>query len=82
VSALENLILPDRCLAVFVDDTGHEALVPGQPVLWWAAILFALWQPWKRGPWSGWATRPSAPVLHGARAELWRCNTAIAAARW
>jgi len=28
----ENLVLPDRCLAVYVDDTGHEALVPGQPV--------------------------------------------------
>ena len=29
---VENLILPDRCLAVFVDDTGHEALVPDHPV--------------------------------------------------
>jgi hypothetical protein len=28
----EPLILPDRCLAAFVDDTGHEALVKGQPV--------------------------------------------------
>jgi hypothetical protein len=27
-----TLALPDRCLAVFVDDTGHEALVPGHPV--------------------------------------------------
>lgn len=27
-----NLILPNDCLAVFVDDTGHEALVKGQPV--------------------------------------------------
>jgi hypothetical protein len=27
-----NLVLPDRCLAVFVDDTGHEALVAGHPV--------------------------------------------------
>ena len=27
-----NLILPDGGLVVFVDDTGHEALVPGQPV--------------------------------------------------
>jgi hypothetical protein len=27
-----NLALPDRCLAVFVDDTGHEDLVDGQPV--------------------------------------------------
>lgn len=28
----ENLILPDRCLAIYVDDTGHEALIPGHPV--------------------------------------------------
>jgi hypothetical protein len=28
----EPLILPERCLAVFVDDTGHEALVKGDPV--------------------------------------------------
>jgi len=27
-----NLVLPDRCLAVFADDTGHEALVAGHPV--------------------------------------------------
>lgn len=27
-----NLILPDRSLAVFVDDTGHEELVKGHPV--------------------------------------------------
>jgi hypothetical protein len=27
-----NLILSDRCLAVFVDDTGHEALAVGHPV--------------------------------------------------
>jgi hypothetical protein len=27
-----NLVLPDRCLAVFVDDTGHERLVDGHPV--------------------------------------------------
>jgi hypothetical protein len=27
-----HLILPDRCLAAFVDDTGHEALVKGHPV--------------------------------------------------
>ncbi len=27
-----NLILPKDCLVVFVDDTGHEALVKGQPV--------------------------------------------------
>jgi hypothetical protein len=30
--AEKNLVLPDRCLAVFADDTGHEALVPGHPV--------------------------------------------------
>lgn len=28
----EQLILQDRCLAVFVDDTGHEALVKDHPV--------------------------------------------------
>jgi hypothetical protein len=28
----ENLILPDRCLAVYVDDTGHEALMPEHSV--------------------------------------------------
>jgi hypothetical protein len=27
-----HLILPERCLAVFVDDTGHEALVKGNSV--------------------------------------------------
>ncbi len=27
-----SLILPSDCLVVFVDDTGHEALVKGQPV--------------------------------------------------
>jgi hypothetical protein len=27
-----NLVLPNRCLAVFVDDAGHEALVAGHPV--------------------------------------------------
>ena len=27
-----NLVLRDRCLAVFADDTGHEALVAGHPV--------------------------------------------------
>ncbi len=27
-----DLVLPERCLAVFVDDTGHEALVKGHPV--------------------------------------------------
>lgn len=29
---LMELKLPDDCLAVFADDTGHEALVPGHPV--------------------------------------------------
>jgi hypothetical protein len=28
----QKLFLADRCLAVFVDDTGHEALLPDQPV--------------------------------------------------
>ena len=28
----ENLILQDRCLAAFVDDTGHERLVKAHPV--------------------------------------------------
>jgi hypothetical protein len=32
MAAETNLILPERCLAVFVDDTGHEALIPGHPV--------------------------------------------------
>jgi hypothetical protein len=27
-----QLILPPECLVAFVDDTGHEALVPGHPV--------------------------------------------------
>lgn len=27
-----NLVLPERCLAVFADDTGHEALATGHPV--------------------------------------------------
>jgi hypothetical protein len=31
MAAETNLDLSDRCLAVFVDDTGHEALIPGQP---------------------------------------------------
>jgi hypothetical protein len=31
-AAEANLVLPDQCLAVFVDDTGHEALVAGHPV--------------------------------------------------
>ena len=28
----QNLILPQGCLAVFADDTGHEALVPGHSI--------------------------------------------------
>jgi hypothetical protein len=32
VAGETNLVLPDRCLAVFVDDTRHEALVAGHPV--------------------------------------------------
>jgi hypothetical protein len=28
----EKVVLKERCLAVFVDDTGHEGLVRGQPV--------------------------------------------------
>jgi hypothetical protein len=50
----DSLILPDRCLAVFVDDTGHEALVRGHPVygLGGCAVLGRdlvplIWQPWK-----------------------------------
>ena len=50
----ENLVLPDRCLAVFVDDTGHEALAPGHPVygLGGCAVLGRdlvrlIWEPWK-----------------------------------
>jgi len=46
--------LPDRCLAVFVDDTGHEALARGHLVfgLGGCAVLGRdlvrlIWQPWK-----------------------------------
>ena len=49
----ENLILPDRCLAVFVDDTGHEALVAGHPVYGLGGcatmgrdLVRLIWQPW------------------------------------
>jgi hypothetical protein len=31
-NAETDLVLPDRCLAVFVDDTGHEALAAGHQV--------------------------------------------------
>jgi hypothetical protein len=54
VAMSEQLVLPDRCLTVFVDDTGHERLVPGQPVygLGGCAVLGRdlvrlIWQPWK-----------------------------------
>jgi hypothetical protein len=50
----EHLVLPDRCFVVYVDDTGHEALVPGHPVygLGGCAVLGRdlvrlIWQPWK-----------------------------------
>jgi hypothetical protein len=50
-----DLLLPDRCLAVFVDDTWHEALVPGHPVygLGGCAVLARdlarrIWEPWKK----------------------------------
>ena len=50
----ESLDLPDHCLAVFVDDTGHEALVRGHPVygLGGCAVLGRelvrlIWKPWK-----------------------------------
>jgi hypothetical protein len=53
-SSAENLHLPDRCLAVFVDDTGHEALARGHLVfgLGGCAVLGRdlvrlIWQPWK-----------------------------------
>jgi hypothetical protein len=49
-----NLPLPDGCLAVFVDDTGHEALVKGHPVygLGGCAVMGrdferVIWQPWR-----------------------------------
>lgn len=49
-----NLILPNDCLAVFVDDTGHEALVKGQPVygLGGCAVMACnldrlIYQPWR-----------------------------------
>jgi hypothetical protein len=32
MTSSEELVIPDRCLAVFVDDTGHEALVPNHPI--------------------------------------------------
>ena len=51
---MENLLLPDRCLVVYVDDTGHEALVKGHPVygLGGCAVMGRdlvnlIWQPWR-----------------------------------
>ena len=50
----DRLILPDRCLTVYVDDTGQEALARGHPVygLGGCAVLGRdlvrlIWQPWK-----------------------------------
>ena len=54
-SSSNDLFIPNRCLAVFVDDTGHEALVSGHPVygLGGCAVLGRdlsrrIWEPWKR----------------------------------
>ena len=48
-----SLILPERCLAVFVDDTGHEALLPDQKVygLGGCAVLAPALDPIVRLPW-------------------------------
>jgi hypothetical protein len=48
-----NLILPERCLAVFVDDTGHEVLLPDQKVygLGGCAVLAPALDPIIRLPW-------------------------------
>jgi len=48
-----NLALPERCLAVFVDDTGHEALVTGHPVygLGGCAVLAPALDLVVRAPW-------------------------------
>jgi hypothetical protein len=48
-----NLVLPDRCLAVFVDDTGHEALLPDQKVygLGGCAVLASALDSVVRLPW-------------------------------
>jgi hypothetical protein len=55
VPSSSDLFLPRRCLAVFVDDTGHEALVPDHPVygLGGCAVLGRdlachIWEPWKK----------------------------------
>jgi len=47
------LTLPEDCLAVFVDDTGHEALVDGHPVygLGGCAALVRDLESTIRGPW-------------------------------
>jgi hypothetical protein len=48
-----HLLLPERSLVVFVDDTGHEALVPGQPVygLGGCAVMSEYLDVLIRGPW-------------------------------
>src|SRR5258708_38999028 len=48
-----RLILPEGSLVVFVDDTGHEALVPGHPVygLGGCAVLSSDLDPIIRDPW-------------------------------
>src|SRR6476660_3345580 len=48
-----ELKLPNDCLAVFVDDTGHEALVPGHPVygLGGCAALAQDLDAFVRSPW-------------------------------
>jgi hypothetical protein len=49
----DQLILPSRCLVVFVDDTGHEALVPGHTVygLGGCAVLVEDLERLVRQPW-------------------------------
>lgn len=48
-----ELKLPNDCLAVFVDDTGHEALVAGHPVygLGGCAVLAQDLESVIRSPW-------------------------------
>src|SRR5882757_9539996 len=48
-----HLILPEDSLVVFVDDTGHETLVPGHPVygLGGCALLARDLDPIIRDPW-------------------------------
>src|SRR5262249_12376868 len=47
------LILAPGCLVVFVDDTGHEALVPGHPVygIGGCAVMADALEPVIRQPW-------------------------------